>query len=250
MACLSYRSQMRRDVSHPVPPPSVLASGPPCDQATGAPRTEGHARPFADDGDDAEVEADADPGEADHAPGEGRRLTLKEMVRGADTTPRAIRFYEEQGLIATAGRSPGGHRLFAASELPKLKMIIELRTCGFSLEEIREILSAKAGHGSVREAAASIQTILARHVDELQRKIATIQRLGREFTTSIHLLDRCLHCTDPRGAAACHTCDLPLDAMTPRSFRHIWASDTCPTPRKAGSDGDLASAAPFIDKEI
>src|SRR5438270_171734 len=44
-------------------------------------------------------------------------LTLKDMVRGVNTTPRAVRFYEEQRLIRTAGRSPGGHRYFHPEEL-------------------------------------------------------------------------------------------------------------------------------------
>lgn len=169
------------------------------------------------------------------------------MVRGAQTTPRAIRFYEEQKLIATAGRSPGGHRLFAASELPKLRMILELRTCGFSIEEIREVLSAKAQHGTVREAATSIRSILKRHVEDLQRKITTIERLGREFNTSIHLLDRCLHCTDPRGMEACQSCDLPLDARTPESFRQIWSvapSTPAAPPKVTSSEGALRCVEP------
>lgn len=150
-------------------------------------------------------------------------LTLKDMVRGAQATARAVRFYEEQRLIKTAGRSPGGHRLFDAGELSKLRLILELRTCGFSIEEIRAVLEAKAQHGTVREAALSIQETLGRHVDELRRKIAIIERLGREFSISINLLERCVHCTDPRGAGACATCDLPLAEGTPEALSHLWA---------------------------
>jgi MerR family Zn(II)-responsive transcriptional regulator of zntA len=171
--------------------------------------------------------ADDDPVPADeceaaaHAHG---HLTLKDMVRGANTTPRAVRFYEEQRLIRTAGRSPGGHRFFHAEELDRLRLVIELRTCGFSIDEIREVLEAKSRFGTVREAALSIQDMLSRHVSELHRKITTIERLGREFSISINLLDRCVHCTDPRGAGACATCDLPLAATTPGSFCQIWAA--------------------------
>jgi DNA-binding transcriptional MerR regulator len=159
-------------------------------------------------------------GVADDPGGEGKRLTLKDMVRGARTTARAVRFYEEQRLIRTEGRSPGGHRYFTPEELPKLRLVLELRTCGFSIEEIREILEAKSRCGTVREAAQSIQQKLGEHVKELRRKIETIEKLGREFSTSISLLDRCIHCTDPRGAGACSTCDLPMHA--PDSFCHIW----------------------------
>ncbi|MCS6914513.1 MAG: MerR family transcriptional regulator [Myxococcales bacterium] len=172
------------------------------------------------------------PGTRGNKADEAPHLTLKDMVRGAGTTARAVRFYEEQGLIRTVGRSPGGHRLFAVEELGKLRLILELRTCGFSIEEIREILEAKGRCGTVREAALVIQGLLARHVEELRRKIATIERLGREFCTSISLLDRCLHCTDPRGAGACTTCDLPRSPETPHSFCQIWA--VLPPPKGGG----------------
>lgn len=168
--------------------------------------------------------ADRNPAQEDLETGGHGHLTLKNMVRGASTTPRAVRFYEEEGLIHTAGRSPGGHRFFHAKELDRLRLIIELRTCGFSIEEIREVLEAKARFGTVREAALSIQEMLTRHVSELHRKVATIERLGREFSVSINLLDRCIHCTDPRGAGACATCDLPLATTTPGSFCQIWGA--------------------------
>jgi DNA-binding transcriptional MerR regulator len=161
---------------------------------------------------------------------ERAHLTLKDMVRGARTTARAVRFYEEQGLISTIGRSPGGHRLFGAGELDKLQLVLELRTCGFSIEEIRDILESKGKCGTVREAALSIQSMLARRIDELHNKIATIERLGREFSVSIKMLDRCVHCTDPRGAEGCSSCDLPRTPGTPHSFRHIWGVAAASSP--------------------
>lgn len=152
-----------------------------------------------------------------------RRLTLKDMVEGARTTARAVRFYEAQSLIAAAERSRGGHRLFEEAELSKLRLVIDLRTCGFSIEEIREVLRAKAGFGTVRESAQAIQRILTRHIAELRDKIGVIERLGREFVASVDVLDRCVNCTDPRGAGACSSCEVPFAAAVPPSFCHIWA---------------------------
>lgn len=152
-----------------------------------------------------------------------QRLTLKEMVRGAQTTARAVRFYEAQGLIGSAARSPGGHRWFHQSELDKLRLVIDLRTCGFSIDEIRTVLQAKSRGTTAREAAVDVQNLLSTHLQELQRKVAVIERLGREFSVSLQLLDQCAHCDDPRGLEACPTCELPRQPMTPTSFHHIWA---------------------------
>ena len=150
-------------------------------------------------------------------------LTLKEMVNGASTTARAVRFYEAQKLIQAAVRSRGGHRLFDRSELDKLRLVLDLRTCGFSIEEIREILEAKARGLTVSAAAQKVQTLLQNHVRELQRKISIIERLGSEFSASLQVLDRCINCVDPRGPEACATCDVPRQPSVPQSFLHIWA---------------------------
>lgn len=161
--------------------------------------------------------------EAKPATTAGRRLTLKDMMQGASTTARAVRFYESQELIAPAERSRGGHRLFNEAELGKLRLVLDLRTCGFSIEEIREILRVKARFTDVRDSAHEVQRILTEHVEELRRKIQVIERLGREFHTTIDVLSRCARCTDPRGPQACQSCDLPAAISVPESFSHIWA---------------------------
>jgi DNA-binding transcriptional MerR regulator len=154
------------------------------------------------------------------------------MVQGACTTARTVRFYEAQKIIAPAHRSRGGHRLFDEVELGKLRLVLDLRTCGFSLEEIREILRAKSRFPDVRESAQEIQRILTRHMEELRRKILVIERLGREFHGTVDVLSRCARCDDPRGPEACKSCDLPAAMSVPETFGHIWA-----VPRKKSDPG-------------
>ncbi len=163
-----------------------------------------------------------------------QRLTLKEMVRGAHTTARAVRFYEVQKLIELVVRLLGGYRWFHASELDKLRLVIDLRTCGFSIEEIRTVLQAKSHGGTVREAATEVQGLIGTHLRELQRKVGIIERLGREFSVSLQLLDQCVQCDDPRGLEACPTCELPRQPMTPSSFHHIWAMPASAKARGGG----------------
>lgn len=157
------------------------------------------------------------------ASGEREWLTLKQMVEGASTTARAVRFYEAEKLLSAATRSRGGHRLFDKQELDKLRLVIDLRTCGFSIDEIREVLEAKARGASMRDAAQHVQELLRRHVQELKRKITIIDRLDREFSASVKVLERCANCTDPRGPVACSTCEVPRLELVPPSFAQIWA---------------------------
>ncbi|MGC1954932.1 MAG: MerR family DNA-binding transcriptional regulator [Gammaproteobacteria bacterium] len=65
------------------------------------------------------------------------RYTIGNLAREFDVTPRAIRFYEDAGLLAPA--RIGRTRIYGARERVRLKLILRGKRLGFSLSEIREI---------------------------------------------------------------------------------------------------------------
>lgn len=64
--------------------------------------------------------------------------TIGALAREFDVTPRAIRFYEDAGLIAP-GRA-AGRRVYGKREHVRLKLILRGKRLGFSLAEVREML--------------------------------------------------------------------------------------------------------------
>jgi DNA-binding transcriptional MerR regulator len=64
--------------------------------------------------------------------------TIGALAREFDVTPRAIRFYEDEGLIAP-GRD-AGRRVYGKREYVRLKLILRGKRLGFSLAEVREML--------------------------------------------------------------------------------------------------------------
>jgi DNA-binding transcriptional MerR regulator len=67
-------------------------------------------------------------------------------------TTRAIRYYEEQGLLEPAGRSEGAYRLYDQSDVERLRFIRGLRDdAGFSLVHIRQLLEDDATRERNRE---------------------------------------------------------------------------------------------------
>lgn len=57
---------------------------------------------------------------------------------------RALRYYQEMGLITPSGRTAGGNRLYAEEDLDRVRRIRELQTLlGFNLDEIRLILASE-----------------------------------------------------------------------------------------------------------
>lgn len=81
-----------------------------------------------------------------------RLLRIQEVAAETGLTTRAIRYYEELGLLEPAGRSDGAYRLFDGSDLERLRFIKELRDdAGFSLLQIGQLLEDEAARERNRE---------------------------------------------------------------------------------------------------
>ncbi|MBI4754124.1 MAG: MerR family DNA-binding transcriptional regulator [Betaproteobacteria bacterium] len=83
-------------------------------------------------------------------------FTITELAREFGVTPRAIRFYEDQGLLAP-GRS-GQTRIYGKRERTRLKLALRGRRLGLSLAEIRELIDM---YDDTRGEAPQLQRFLA-----------------------------------------------------------------------------------------
>jgi len=69
---------------------------------------------------------------------ERSEFSISELAREFDVTPRAIRFYEDQGLLAP--RRDGQRRIYTARDRTRLKLTLRGKRLGLSLSEIRELI--------------------------------------------------------------------------------------------------------------
>ncbi|MCI4665336.1 MAG: MerR family DNA-binding transcriptional regulator [Neomegalonema sp.] len=65
-------------------------------------------------------------------------FSIRDLCDAFDVTPRALRFYEDQGLIFP--KRDGQKRIYSARDRARLKLIIRGKRFGFSLAEVRELL--------------------------------------------------------------------------------------------------------------
>lgn len=72
-------------------------------------------------------------GEKDHG-----EYSIGDLAREFDVTPRTIRFYEDQGLLAP--RREGQRRIYTQRERTRLKLTLRGKRLGLSLSEIRELI--------------------------------------------------------------------------------------------------------------
>ena len=69
---------------------------------------------------------------------ERTEFSISELAREFDVTPRAIRFYEDQGLLAP--RRAGQRRIYTPRDRTRLKLTLRGKRLGLSLSEIRELI--------------------------------------------------------------------------------------------------------------
>ncbi|MFP4667166.1 MAG: MerR family transcriptional regulator [Desulfobacterales bacterium] len=67
------------------------------------------------------------------------RFSISELADELDISTRAIRFYEEKGLISP-GRTKGNHRIYNKRDRARLKLILRGKRLGYSLDEISEMI--------------------------------------------------------------------------------------------------------------
>ena len=68
------------------------------------------------------------------------RMQIGEVAERIGLSLRTIRYYEEVGLAVPSARSDGGFRLYAEADVERLRVIMQMKPLGFSVEEMRELL--------------------------------------------------------------------------------------------------------------
>ncbi|HEX7637474.1 MAG TPA: MerR family DNA-binding transcriptional regulator [Burkholderiaceae bacterium] len=111
---------------------------------------------------------------ADHRSDDSRELFgITELCREFGVSPRAIRFYEDKGLLAP--RRVNGTRVYTRRDRARLSLILRAKAIGSSLAEIKHYLDLYGAHGEGR--AAQLRYVLDRTgkaIAELEQKRAHI----------------------------------------------------------------------------
>ncbi|MEV7024198.1 MerR family transcriptional regulator, partial [Kitasatospora sp. NPDC093558] len=65
-------------------------------------------------------------------------MRIGDAAAAAGTTPRALRFYEQRGLLRPPPRSPSGQREYGRAEIVRIRAIRELLAFGLTVEDVAE----------------------------------------------------------------------------------------------------------------
>ncbi|CAM5447650.1 MerR family transcriptional regulator [Streptomyces parvulus] len=71
-----------------------------------------------------------------------RQMQIGEVAERTGLSLRTIRHYEDAGLVIPSARSQGGFRLYTERDVARLMVIRRMKPLGFSLDQMRDLLSA------------------------------------------------------------------------------------------------------------
>lgn len=97
-------------------------------------------------------------------------MNIADAARRAGLTPKAIRFYEAQGLLRP-DRASNGYRAFSDADVHTLRFLKRARDLGFSVEECRALLGLY--HESERS-SAEVKALAESRVAEIDRRLADL----------------------------------------------------------------------------
>ena len=69
-------------------------------------------------------------------------MQIGEVSEQTGLSLRTIRYYEEVGLVRPSARTTGGFRLYAETDVARLRLIRRMKPLDFSLEEMKSVLEA------------------------------------------------------------------------------------------------------------
>ncbi|HEX7888600.1 MAG TPA: MerR family DNA-binding transcriptional regulator [Ramlibacter sp.] len=102
--------------------------------------------------------------------------TISDLAREFDLTTRAIRFYEDMGLLQPERSGPGGrNRIYSPRDRTRLKLTLRAKRLGLSLTEAKDIIDM---YDSPRDTGPQLRkflTILAQHRQQLEEQMAELQ---------------------------------------------------------------------------
>jgi MerR family mercuric resistance operon transcriptional regulator len=125
----------------------------------------------------------------------GKQYRISQLARAAGVPTTTVRYYERVGLVKPEDRSAGNYRLYSEESLRKLKFIRAAQGIGFTLEDVKTLLTLP---DSSVAACDTVQTIIEERLAELDQRLKDLRYVQRVLKQAL------AKCRESRRTARCH----------------------------------------------
>lgn len=137
----------------------------------------------------------------------GTKMNISDVAKKTGLTSKAIRFYEEKGVVTPPLRSENGYRHYDSHHLDELNLLRQARQVGFTLDECRELV-ALFNNPSRHSADVKARTLqkadeIAAHIEELHamraRLLALADACPGDESAECPIINNLAGCCSQRG---------------------------------------------------
>lgn len=112
-------------------------------------------------------------------------MNISDVAKKTGLTSKAIRFYEEKGLVTAPLRSDNGYRSYTQKHLDELTLLRQARQVGFNLEECRELVNL---FNNPARHSADVKARTLQKVADIEKYITELQGMRQQL---LALADSC-----------------------------------------------------------
>lgn len=109
--------------------------------------------------------------------------SIGQMAKSGNCKVQTIRYYEKIGLLPVAHRTQGNQRIYSKELMNRLAFIRHSRELGFSLDQIRVILSLS---DDPAHSCSDVDAIARNHLYQVESKIARLKSMQKELKRMIN----------------------------------------------------------------
>ena len=133
-------------------------------------------------------------------------MLVGHMAKRTGTTRKALRVYEQAGLMASR-RTAGGYRTYTSGDLRRLEFILQARRAGFSVAEIRDVIRIRESGGAPCD---HVRAVIESKLQKIERTLKDLKATRTQLTEML----RAWRALRPGKAGVCpHIERIPLRAI-------------------------------------
>ena len=112
------------------------------------------------------------------------QFSISDLAKEFDLTTRAIRFYEDMGLLEPERSGPGGrNRVYSSRDRTRLKLTLRAKRLGLSLVEAKELIDMYDPPRDTGPQLKKFMVVLAEHRQQLESQLADLHATLEEVKT-------------------------------------------------------------------
>lgn len=110
-------------------------------------------------------------------------MNIGAAAKASGVSAKMIRHYESVGLLPPAARTDAGYRVYSEKDIRTLQFIRRSRDLGFSIEEIRSLVSLWQDK---TRPSREVKALARQHLDFLDRKLEELQSMKNALAHLVH----------------------------------------------------------------